>query len=70
MNNCLVLQGHPAGQHRYIPRTNRHQHHNYYNRTKRKRDNSSETGHDMMGHHHTLPPWCDPAYPYSRGMIG
>ena len=51
---------------------------NYYNRTKRKRDSSScSNGHhgvqscqDQGGPVVPLPPWSDPDYPYSRGIIG
>ena len=46
-------------------------------RTKRKRDNSlggtrseSPGQHDVLGGHILIPPWCDPAYPYTRGIIG
>lgn len=51
---------------------------NYYNRTKRKRDSSScgvggspcSTPHPQNGLPANLPPWSDPLYPYSRGIIG
>ena len=51
---------------------------NYYNRTKRKRDSSSCSNgnhgvtscQDHGGPVVPLPPWSDPDYPYSRGIIG
>lgn len=58
---------------------------NYYNRTKRKRESSScsngncsnraegEKGKPVVngtGELEDLPPWVDPLYPYSRGIIG
>ena len=47
-------------------------------RTKRKRDNSSPGGrsespgmNDLLdGKGPSLPPWSDPDYPYSKGVIG
>lgn len=58
---------------------------NFNFRTKRKRDNSQGARSESPGNeglpHVTqgptcgdsnmqLPPWCDPDYPYSRGLIG
>ena len=75
-----MVQGSPGS--RYHPRhhtnTRHHMGTNYYNRTKRKRDSSScSNGHhgaqscqDQVGPVVPLPPWSDPDYPYSRGIIG
>ena len=75
-----MVQGSPGS--RYHPRhhstTRHHMGTNYYNRTKRKRDSSScSNGHhgvqscqDQGGPVVPLPPWSDPDYPYSRGIIG
>ena len=81
MVTLLLYQDSPGS--RYHPRhhlsTRHHMGTNYYNRTKRKRDSSSCSNH---GHHGApscqdqgvpvvpLPPWSDPDYPYSRGIIG
>ena len=51
------------------------QHGNYYNRTKRKRDSSSQSGRSSSPgpaepSPANLPPWSDPLYPYSRGTVG
>jgi len=50
---------------------------NHYNRTKRKRDSSSgsnggsvPTRSDSPGEGLALPPWADPVYPYTKGIIG
>ena len=57
------------GQHRPY----RHQYpSNHYNRTKRKRDSSSCSNGAVRSNSPgtSLPPWTDPIYPYSKGIIG
>ena len=47
---------------------------NHYNRTKRKRESSSSNGHTTTRSDSPpiqgLPPWADPVYPYTKGIIG
>ena len=49
---------------------------NHYNRTKRKRDSSSGSNgntsgrSDSPGEGMVVPPWADPVYPYTKGIIG
>jgi len=83
VSHMLPPGGEP--RHPYIPRHHQKGSkgvgaNNYYNRTKRKRDSSScssglggspcSTPHPQNGVPANLPPWSDPLYPYSRGIIG
>ena len=68
MTNGNSLRNSPYRAHRQGSQGN-----NYYSKTKRKRDSSSCSGRSDSPKNVDLPPpppWHNPTYPYTRGIIG